>query len=175
MRRGAAVTGLLGWSALIWWLSSLTPSKMPEKFAWFAAFGPALWNFGHFVAFGLLGAFAAAAFDRGGRLAGWGSAAGKAAFAYVLVYAFVDEAHQWTIPMRSCSLADVVVDGAGCAFVLLVPFGRAGENGRPSGAGPAVACLAVGVVLSWLGVTTDLPGDRWLSDALAAFFGPSGR
>jgi hypothetical protein len=88
-----------------------------------------------------------------------------------LVYALVDEAHQWTVPMRSCSVADVVVDAAGCAFVLLWPCPFRSGDDRPASLFPAAACLLAGAASSYLGVTADLPGDHLLAEALGVVFG----
>ncbi len=171
MRRPLAISGAFLWGALIWWASSLTPSKIPVKLDWLQAFGPTVWNFAHFWVFGILGVLLGCAIDPSGRTVGIKSRAGQAALVCVMVYAVLDESHQWTVPQRTCSLADVVLDTMGALFMLTwsgFPFGV--QSDRPARNVWSATALLLGLVLSYLGATMDIPGDGFLSTFLDATF-----
>lgn len=95
---------------------------------------------------------------------GLATARTRSALGAVFLHAVVNEIHQFHVPGRACSVADLFLDTGGGLVALLVPL--AGAEGRPARWMPAVLVLAATVALAWLSAGGDLPGDDLLARLL---------
>jgi hypothetical protein len=147
--------------AALFWISGRTslPSELPLPK------GP-YGNLSHVAAWGVLAALLARAFDSGGRRAGLGERAGRAALLVAALYGVSDEVHQFFTPGRTCSLFDVVLDTLGAAGTLLLP--RLGRGGSLRSWAPAAACLAGAAALAILTGIVRFPPDGLIEDVLRA-------
>lgn len=114
-------------AAAIWYLSSRTWEAPSERFP--TGFG----NLLHLGLFGALSAFLTLAFTRhepppGGS----GVLLDRRAVLGASTWGVVDEIHQWFVPGRDCSVADIVVDlcGALAASVATLGLVRSGRAAR---------------------------------------------
>ena len=121
----------------------------------------------HLTEYAILAALWYRAFTSGRRLSA--RAAGWRAFGISLVWAALDEWHQAFLPSRTSSAADVGIDGAGAALVLLVACrgGRAVLDGATTillwlAAAGGAAAIAIDV---WTGVPS---GVLWVTTPAAA-------
>ena len=94
-------------ASTIWWLSSL--SDITTSTALVVGF---VFNGGHFVLFGILGALLAIALRPRTRLGT------SAAFAVALAWGILDELHQRHVPGRVASVSDVATDACGAGFTV---------------------------------------------------------
>jgi VanZ family protein len=131
-----------GWMAFILWLSSgdfgadqtgsLLPPVLQWLFPWATAahiewLHRALRKLAHFAVYAILALLWYRALARGRGLAP--ALASGSALAIAMAWACVDELHQSTIPTRTGSIADFVLDSTGAAVALgAVYFGRHGPR-----------------------------------------------
>ncbi len=104
-------SGLVSYTAAVFWLSLMTPSAKVASLI--GPYDKAI----HFMMYALLYFLAASAFHRSrlraiGRLAFW-------AFAYAALIGAATELLQSRVPSRSASLADWIADSAGAAASMI--------------------------------------------------------
>jgi VanZ like family len=121
-------------------------------------------NLTHVVTWAALATLLAKSFDGRARRAGLRETAGRAALAVAAAYGLVDEIHQFFTPGRTCSLADVFLDGLGALGALLLP--RLGSGARAWA--PAAACFLGAAGLAVATGVIRLGPDRLLESTLVA-------
>jgi VanZ family protein len=156
--RPLAAAAALGWTGLIWWLSSgPIEVKPPVPFADF------FWNLAHAPTFAVLTALVAGAVTPRPVPASWpdpGRARSLVAFALVAAWAASDEWHQSRVAGRHGSPFDFATDAAGAASLLWVAAYAGRGDADPRGMRRRVL-LAVALCAAAAGATT-------IADHLAA-------
>jgi VanZ family protein len=149
--------------ATVWWMSGRTSITVGTT-----TIRPsgAAGNLAHVVTFACLGWLLSHWCDRDGWSAGLGVPAGKAALAVATAFGLADEVHQSLTPGRVCSAYDVVLDVAGAAVALLLPWLRG--PGRPRSPAAALAVLAGSLVIAVASGRWRPPGDDAIEASLAA-------
>ena len=137
--RAGAWTLVLGWCALITWMSSQPGSVEPRHWIW-----PVLSNSAHSVEFGLLAAWLSLLLPRVG---GWPDLRVRKRLllaATVLGLALADELHQGLTPDRDLSVFDVLTDlvGSFATLSIVAYLGRADGTRAGIAARLALAALA---------------------------------
>lgn len=140
----------LGWMALIWMMSSdvgslghsasifvpaitwLFPGATPDQIALLHALVRKL---GHLTEYAILAALWFRGLVGERRLTPARSA--WVALAVSVTWAVLDEIHQGTIPSRTASAGDVMIDAVGATLAVLAARGRGHNRVRPSGVDPA--------------------------------------
>ncbi len=168
MRRAIALAAALALMGMIIWESHRDSIEIGSV-RYRGPTGP-YGNLCHIAAFGGLAALLAIAADRHGRAAGLGTLAGMVAWGVTTAFGFTDEIHQAFTPGRTCSLFDLVLDGAGAAVALMLPWPKAPGRRR----GPLLGFLILGgaVVLALATGGKDRSDlDRCIETAIWARFG----
>lgn len=99
------------WMGLIWYLSSLTSSEEGHLAGF--EIPSIIQNGAHAVFYGILAALWVFALGPDAKTA-------QRAVLYCAVYGVIDEAHQWFVPGRTCSVLDLMVDIMGAVAVIYV-------------------------------------------------------
>ncbi|HNW91730.1 MAG TPA: VanZ family protein [bacterium] len=106
----------LVWAGVIWQLSALPPSALPQLF-------PQADKLAHAVLYAVLGGLLTLALPAG-TLAG-----ATGAIAIGTLYGVTDEIHQFFVPGRSTEIADVLADW--CGVMLAVGWQHRRAGGQP--------------------------------------------